>query len=121
MFLAIKADFLLRSRNFAASASVSHFDAAPNDSLVPKLVLNNTHGVSPIPPDVVETYVDDAADTASADAAAVHANSMDVVPDPDSYIDEDAIYLSTGDTAIFPYTILYLMVQGKIAVSPVHR
>ena len=70
MFLAIKADFLLRSRSSAGSASVSHFDAAPNDNPVPKLVLNNTHGVLPIPPDVV---------------AAVHANSMDVIPDPDSY------------------------------------
>ena len=86
MFLVIKADFLLRSRSSAGSASVSHFDAAPNDNLVPKLVLNNTHGVSPIPPDVVETDVDD-----------------------------------TGDTAFFPCTILYLMLQGKIAVSPVHR
>ena len=100
MFLAIKADFLLCSRSSAGPASVSHFDAAPNDSLVPKLVLNNTHGVSPIPPDVVETYVDDAADTASADAA-VHANFMDVVPDPDSYIEEDAIYLSMRETRQF--------------------
>ena len=65
--------------------------------------------------------MDDAADTASADAAAVHANFIDVVPDPDSYIEEDPIYLSTGDTAIFPCIILYLMVQGNFAVSPVHR
>jgi len=106
--LAIKADFL-RSRSFADStASASHFDATPNDNLVPKLVFNTAHDVSPIPSDVVETDEDDAVDTASMDAAAVHANAMDVVPDPDSYIEEDAVFLSTGDTAILPCTIRYM-------------
>ena len=96
--LAIKTDFL-RSRSSADStASASHFDAAPNDNLVPKLVFSTTHDVLPIHSDIGEGDEDDAADAASSDAAAVHANAMDVVPDPDSYIDEDAIYLSTGDS-----------------------
>ena len=106
--LAIKTD-VLRSRSSADSTSLAfHFDAAPNDNLVPKLVFNTTHDDLPIRSDIGEGDEDDAVDATSSDAAAVHANAMDVVSDPDSYIDEDAIYLSTGDTAIFPCTVRYV-------------
>ena len=99
--LTIKADFL-RSRSSADStASAAHFDAAPNDNLVPKLVFNTTHDVTP-------PMLSDAVDAAAIDAPTMHADTMDVVPDPDSYIEEDANYLSTGDAAIFPCTIRYM-------------
>ena len=50
------------------------------------------HDFSPIPSDGVETDEDDAMNTASTDAAAVHTNAINAVPDPNSYIDEDAVY-----------------------------
>ena len=93
--LAIKADFLRSRSSVDSRASSSLFDSAHDNLLVPKLVFDTTHDVSPT----------DDIDTTSTD---VDANAMDVVPDPHSYIEKDAIYLSTGDTAIFPCTIRYM-------------
>ena len=107
--LAIKAEFL-RSRSSADSTAIaSHIE--PNDNLVPKLVFNTTHDVSPtgMPSDTVETDEDNVVDTASTDTAAVHANTTDADPDPVLYyIKEDVFYLSTRDTPIFPSTIRYM-------------
>lgn len=102
--IAIKADFL-RSRSFADSTASAHFDATPNGNLVPKLVFDTTHDVTP-------PISDDDEDTTAMDAASEHVGVMDVDPNPDlnsrSYIENDAIYLSTGNSAMFPCTIRYM-------------
>ena len=83
--LAIKADFLSSRSSADSTAIASHFE--PNDNLVPKLVFNTTHDVSPtgMPSDIVETDEDNVVDTASTDTAAVHANTTDADLDPVLY------------------------------------
>jgi hypothetical protein len=97
--LTIKAEFL-RSRSSADSTAFAHFDATPNGNLIPNMIFDATHNVTPPIPS-------DDEDTAAFDAAFEH-DVMDVDPDPRSYVEKDAIYLSTGDTAIFPRTIRYM-------------
>jgi hypothetical protein len=45
--LTTKANFLCSRSSADSTASASHFDAAPNDNLVPKLGINTTHHALP--------------------------------------------------------------------------
>ncbi|KAM6494870.1 hypothetical protein JOM56_009493 [Amanita muscaria] len=117
--LAIKSAFL-RSRSTPDVAS-----DAPG--LVPRLVFNDSQGLTQPPSSDVDEDEDEDEDEDddddedededddeddNDDADAVTGNTMDSDPDPgssdSSYINNDAVSLSTGTTATFPCTIQYM-------------
>ncbi|KIL62834.1 hypothetical protein M378DRAFT_108009 [Amanita muscaria Koide BX008] len=113
--LAIKSAFL-RSRSTPDIAS-----NAPG--LVPRLVFNASQGLTQPPASEVHYDEDENEDEDEDedgdkdeddddDADAVTGNTMDSDPDPgssdSSYINNDAVSLSTGTTAILPCTIQYM-------------
>ena len=91
--IAIKASFL-RSKSTAAFA---HLDTTSNhdSGLAPKLDFDTTRR------DVTPPKTSEVTDSDSSE----HLDAMVVDLD---YIEKDAIYLSTGETAIFPLTIRYM-------------
>ncbi|KIL61625.1 hypothetical protein M378DRAFT_166758 [Amanita muscaria Koide BX008] len=132
--LAIKSAFL-HSRSTApisftaVSGSVVSPDIASNaPGLVPRLVFNASQGLTQPPFSDVhydedenedenedEDEDDDDDDDEDDDADAGTGNTMDSDPDPghpgssdSSYINSDAVSLSTGTTVIFPCTIQYM-------------
>ena len=100
--LAIKADFL-RSKSFSdTAAAAAFFDTKSSGGLAPKLVFDTSLDMTPPMP----------SDTADEDDGAAMDIDMGIDPNPvssiESYINTDAIYLSTGVTGIFPCTIRYM-------------
>jgi hypothetical protein len=114
--LAIKAKFL-RSKSLPDTvAATAYFDTKSNGGLAPKLVFDTSADVTPPMP----------SDTADEDAGAAmdtDSDTMDIDPNPvssiESYINTDAIYLSTGVAGVFPCTIRYMDLTVLESKSPV--
>jgi hypothetical protein len=100
--LAIKADFLRFKSLPDTAAAAAYFDTKSNGGLAPKLVFDTSADITPPMP----------SDTADEDDGAAMDTDMDIDPNPissiEAYINTDAIYLSTGATAVFPCTIRYM-------------
>ena len=102
--LTIKADFL-RSRSVSDTTAAAHFNTKSDGGLIPKLVFDTSADMTPLMP----------SDTADEDAGAAmdtDSDAMDIDPNSassiESYINDDATYLSTGVTGVFPCTIRYM-------------